>query len=114
MVMSNFIEALTKAEDPARWLQRFKAVATWQGWTGDGRKNAFLAMIGADGYNVLADAVIPDKPVDKTFDELATILTAQSQPKKLAIAARLDFSRLQQESSDSVLTWQKIVSLVIN
>ena len=105
MATSKYIDTLTKNEDPVRWLQRFDAVAAWQGWTGDGLKNAFLALIGSDGYNLLADAVIPDKPVDKTFEELTALLTTQSRPKKLAIAARFDFSRLKQESDDSVLTY---------
>ena len=105
MATSSLIEPLKKDEDPERWLQRFKAVAAWQNWTGDDKRNAFLALIGADGYNLLADAVIPHTPADNTFDELTQLLTAQIQPKKLAIAARFDFSRLKQESDESVLKY---------
>ena len=50
---TQMIEPLKRGEDAPRWLQRFTAVAQWQEWTGDKKKNSFLAYIGAEIYTIL-------------------------------------------------------------
>ena len=102
MATSLLIEPLTKGKDPERWLQRFEAVAKWQGLVDDKLKYAFLASIGAEVYDLLADAVLPKEPSDFKFEELCIQVKTQLQPKKLPIAARYDFCRLKQEEGDTV------------
>ena len=102
MATSLIIEPLTKGQDPERWLQRFKAIAKWQGLVDDKLKYSFLASIGPEVYDLLADAVLPKEPSDFKFDDLCAHVRSQLQPKKLPIAARYDFCRLKQEEGDTV------------
>ena len=96
------IEPLSKGQDPLRWLQRFDAYAGWHEFTNDKKKLALLALMGSEMYGLLADAVLPDIPANKTFDELTLLLKAQLQPRRLAIAERYEFNKTRQSSSESV------------
>ena len=90
------IEPLSKGQDPLRWLQRFDAYAGWHEFTNDKKKLALLAVMGSEMYGLLADAVLPDIPANKTFDELTLLLKAQLQPRRLAIAERYEFNKTRQ------------------
>ena len=92
------IEPLVRGDDCDRWLQRFTAAAAWHELRDARLKNAFLASVGPEAFASLADACLPAKLADMSFAQLEELLRHQFQPKKLAIAARFDFSRLHQES----------------
>ena len=79
---AQMLEPLKCGEDAPRWLQCLKAVAQCQEWTGDKKKNAFLAYIGAEIYNLLADAVLPALLADKSFDKLEKLLVEQVQAQE--------------------------------
>ena len=121
MATSLSIEPLMKGKDPERWLQRFEAVAKWQGLVDDKLKYAFLASIGAEVYDLLADAVLPKEPSDFKFEELCIHVKTQLQPKKLPIAARYDFCRLSKRretrskfSFENYAMQRRIVNLALS
>lgn len=97
-----FIAPLKRGEDATRWLLQFEAVAAWQEISeeNDRQKNALLAMMGTEAFNMVADAIVPKKPAEVSLKDLKEILLEQFQPKKLPIAARFEFSKLRQGEDD--------------
>lgn len=95
------LEPLKRGDDPTRWILQFDAVAAWQELTDEGKaKNALLALMGTEAFNMVADAIVPDKPGEKSLKELKEILLEQFQPRRLPIAARYEFSKLRQGGDD--------------
>ena len=68
------IEPVSKSTNFDRWVQRFEAVKMLQEWTTEKAKHAFLAYIGQEAFNLLADAAVPKKPADFEFNELVDLL----------------------------------------
>ena len=96
MATRDLIEPLTKEDDPKRWLERFDAVASWHNLVDEKKSNALVALMGAEVYGLVADAILPDVPANKSFDELKATLLEQMRPKRLAIAERYDFNQVTQ------------------
>jgi len=99
MATSNFmsaIEPLSKEVDFSRWVQRFEAVKVLQDWSDEKSKYAFLACIGQEAFDLLADAAMPKEPSELKLEELKDLLKQQLQPKQLPIAARYQFQQLKQ------------------
>ena len=59
-------------------------------------------MIGADAYGVLRNLLVPQRPKNKSFDELKEVLIGHYSPKPLLIAERFKFHRHNQLESESV------------
>jgi len=66
------------------------------------RIHAFLSVIGSKTYSLLRNQVSPDKPGDKSLQELFAVLRKYFEPKKALIAARFRFFRRQQEVGETV------------
>ena len=62
----------------------------------------FLALIGADAYGVLRNLLAPERPTDKSFDELKELLVSHYSPKPILIAERYKFHRRNQHESETV------------
>ena len=50
-----------------------------------------ISVVGSKAYNVLSDLCSPEAPLEKTYDDLATILKDYFAPKKLLITERYRF-----------------------
>ena len=59
-------------------------------------------MLGDKTYALLRNLTSPEKPADKSFDELCAILSQHLSPKPLLIAERFRFHRRNQIQSESV------------
>ena len=59
-------------------------------------------MIGADAYGVLRNLLAPQRPKDKSFDELKEVLIGHYFSKPILIAERFIFHRWNQLESESV------------
>ena len=108
MAMSNYIEQLNKTDDPARWLQRFEAVAKWQGWKDDSLRSAFLALINHDGYNIqyLQMRLLRNNQLNGHIKNLPICCCLSYSHKNWPwLHAIYYFSHLKQKSADSVLTY---------
>ncbi|KAJ8333797.1 hypothetical protein SKAU_G00411160 [Synaphobranchus kaupii] len=61
-----------------------------------------LSVMGAAAYGLLGNLVQPDKPKNKTFDEIVTILKGHFEPKPLLVAERFRFNQCNQKASQPV------------
>uniref|UniRef100_A0AAV2LWK9 Retrotransposon gag domain-containing protein n=1 Tax=Knipowitschia caucasica TaxID=637954 RepID=A0AAV2LWK9_KNICA len=68
----------------------------------DGKKvPVLLSSVGAATYGLLRNLVQPDKPKDKTFDQVVTILRDYYEPKPLVIAERFRYRKCVQKSGQT-------------
>lgn len=68
----------------------------------DKRVATLLSAVGASTYGLLRNLVQPQKPKDKTFDEIVGILAAYYEPQPLVIAERFRFRRCVQKHGETV------------
>uniref|UniRef100_A0AAV2L3S7 Retrotransposon gag domain-containing protein n=1 Tax=Knipowitschia caucasica TaxID=637954 RepID=A0AAV2L3S7_KNICA len=68
----------------------------------DGKKvPVLLSSVGAATYGLLRNLVQPDKPKDKTFAQVVTILRDYYEPKPLVIAERFRYRKCVQKSGQT-------------
>ena len=61
-----------------------------------------LTAIGGETYALLTNLLSPDKPRDKTFAEISSVLKKHFEPQPVIIAERFHFHRRQQGVNESV------------
>ena len=66
------------------------------------RVSALLTLIGGKTYGLLRNLTAPEKPADKTYDELCKLLKDHLAPKPLVIAERFRFHKRHQAIAESV------------
>ena len=69
----------------------------------------FLTVIGSHLYKLLRNLVSPNKPAEKSYEELTTVLKQHLVPKPIVIAERLKFRKQIQKSGENIATY--LVSL---
>ena len=55
------------------------------------RRATLISVIGSKAYDVLSDLCSPEALLEKTYDDLTTILKGHFAPKRLLIAERYRF-----------------------
>ena len=71
----------------------------------DKKKSAFLAMIGPVTYALLRNLVSPDKPGDKSYDELVSLLQEHYNPTPSETVQRSRFHSRFRKQGDTVATF---------
>ena len=67
------------------------------------KKRAILLMVcGHKTYGLIRNLVSPDRPGDKTYDELKTLIHNHLKPKPLVIAERFKFHQQKQQGLETV------------
>lgn len=61
-----------------------------------------LSVMGATMYGLLRNLVQPNKPKEKTFDELLTVLNEHFEPKPLLVAERFHVNQSNQKANQLV------------
>lgn len=61
-----------------------------------------LSVIGGPTYSLLRDLTAPDKPADKSYQEIVDVLKNHLSPKPINIAERFRFHKRDQKSDESV------------
>lgn len=61
-----------------------------------------LTVCGSKTYGLIRNIVSPDKPSDKTYDELITEIRSHLKPKPLIIAERFKFHQRKQREGETV------------
>ena len=62
------------------------------------RRATFLSVVGHDAYNLLRSLIAPEKPTEKTFEQLVAVLTEHYSPKPTEVMQRFRFnSRARKE-----------------
>ena len=85
------LEPIKETTNISRWLQRFEALMSYEAIDDAKKKDGLLSYIGHEAFDKIADAIVPDKPADKSYEDLVKLLAKELQPSKLAIAARYEF-----------------------
>ena len=62
----------------------------------------FLSVIEGRTYTLLRGLLSPDKPQEKSFNELAAELKTHFEPRKVVIAERFHFHRRSQELGETI------------
>ena len=61
-----------------------------------------IAVIGKATYDTLKDLCLPNKPTEKSFDEICRLLTEYYRPSVLVVAEAYKFHQAKQEAGESV------------
>ncbi|CAL9694783.1 unnamed protein product [Knipowitschia caucasica] len=64
-----------------------------------------LSAMGGRSYGLLRSLTAPDKPSDKTFDELVKVMKEHLSPKPLLIAERFRFHKRNQHEGESIVSY---------
>ncbi|KAL1255339.1 hypothetical protein QQF64_013400 [Cirrhinus molitorella] len=62
----------------------------------------FLTVMGVKTFNLLRSLTQPDKPGDKSYQELVSLLKEHNSPKPLIIAERFRFHKRNQQGGESI------------
>ena len=89
-------------EDTASYIERIELYFAANYVEKDNEIVTLLAVIGADAYGILRNLLAPQRPKDKSFDELKEVLIGHYSPKPILIAERFKFHRRNQLESESV------------
>ena len=66
------------------------------------KKSYLISNIGELAYEVLKSYCAPDIPVDKTYDEMKTLMVDNIAPQPSALTEGYTFSGMKQESGESL------------
>lgn len=64
-----------------------------------------LSAIGGKVYDLMSDLLAPEKPADKSFEELKTLLIAHYEPKPISSAECFTFHRRNQHPGETVVKY---------
>ena len=68
----------------------------------DKQRAIFLTTVGATTYRLLCNLTRPEKPQDKTLDELTKLMKNHCEPKTIVIAERFRFYKRVQKEGENV------------
>ena len=100
--------------DPAdeqwpQYVERLEQFFVANDITGDGkavkRRATFLSVVGRSTYNLLRSLIAPQKPTEKTFDELVEVLTAHYSPKPTEVMQRFRFNCRKRQEGETVANY---------
>ena len=89
-------------EDIASYIERIELYFAANYVEKDNEVVTLLAVIGADAYGILRNLLAPQRPKDKSFDELKEVLIGHYSPKPILIAERFKFHRRNQLESELI------------
>lgn len=86
----------------SRWIDRFSiAVSLMTG--GDAKKKELLiTYMGSEAYDTLCDKLSPEKPLDKSFEEITKTLKDFFEPEKNEILENYRFHLRKQKENETV------------
>ncbi|XP_061192328.1 uncharacterized protein LOC133200561 [Saccostrea echinata] len=83
------------------YTERLEQYFEVNGITGGKRVPALLSLIGGKTYALLRNLAKPDKPKDKSFNDIVKVLKDHLSPKPLVIAERFRFHKREQKEGVS-------------
>lgn len=84
------------------YIKRFEMYADANNIGEDEKAATFLSLIAPKMYQLLRSLTVPDKPKDKTFAAIFTLLTKRLSPQPLEIAETYRFHQRNQQPGESV------------
>lgn len=92
----------TLKEDFQLWFEQFEEYVA-ANLIPEGRSVAlFLTLMGEEGYKLVRNLCFPQKPRDKSLNELVTLIKGNLNPKPNTIAERYKFKKRTQRSNESI------------
>ncbi len=68
----------------------------------DKKRATFLSLMGRDAYNLLRSLIAPEKPSEKSFEELVAVLSEHYSPKPTEVMQRYRFNSQSRKEGESV------------
>lgn len=89
-------------EQRSSYTERFEYFVLANGIKAEIVVPTFLTVMGGKTFNLLRSLVTPEKPGDKSYDEIVATLKGHYSPKPLIIAERFQFHKRNQEEEESI------------
>lgn len=103
-----------EVESFSSWFERFEIYCVLNATDEESKKNLFLTSLGGRNYNLIHKACLPEKPTDKSLEDLKKILLNKYDPPGLITTNRYLFSRRDQRDGETaaefILTLQELAS----
>ncbi len=89
-------------EDWGTYVERMELYCEANAVADEKKVVVLLSLMGAKTYGLLCSLLTPEKPADKTFQQIVDILNEHLNPKPLVIAERFRFHKRNQAKGESV------------
>ncbi|XP_068218294.1 uncharacterized protein [Palaemon carinicauda] len=99
--LGNITEYQTE-EDFDDYIERFDQFCLVNDIEDDRKKTLFLTVVGPKTYGLIKTLLAPNKPAEKTFQELTKLISEHLTPKPIIIAERYRFYQRKQQDGESV------------
>ena len=100
--IGNIQEFQQESESITAYLERVELYLTANGIEDERKVPVLLSVIGSKTYGLLRSLAAPDKPQEKTLEQLTVMLKDHFEPKPVVIAERFHFHRRVQAVGESV------------
>lgn len=84
------------------YIERMEHYFDANGITGSKKKSVLLTVVGAKTYKLIKTLLAPNKPGDKSFEEIVCLVKQHECPKPSAIVQRFKFNSRKQQAGESV------------
>ncbi|CAI6374369.1 unnamed protein product [Macrosiphum euphorbiae] len=95
-MVGHVYEFKLKEDDFNGWVERFELYIQLNEVNTHKKKLLFLTLIDNEGYSLLRDLCLPVKPLDKSYDNLKTLLSEYMNPKPNVVTERFKFKERRQ------------------
>lgn len=92
-----------KHDDFNAWSERFELYIMLNEINKHKKKLMFLTLLGNEGYSLMRDLCMPMKPVEKSYDDLKTLLLNYINPKPNVITERYKFKERKQLNNETIV-----------
>ena len=96
-------------EDWPTYCERFHVFCAANEINEEKKVSVFLSTVGAKTYNLIRTLCSPDKPSEKSLEDLCKIVKTQLSPKPLVIAERYRFYKRSQEATESIADYVAVL-----
>lgn len=90
------------AEDWGTYVERVELYCEANAIENDKKVAVLLSIMGVKTYGLLRSLLTPEKPADKSFQQIVDILNEHLNPKPLVIAERFRFHKRNQAKGESI------------
>lgn len=92
----------SNAEDWGTYVERVELYCEANATENDTKVAVLLSVMGAKMYGLLRSLLTPEKPADKSFQQIADIVNEHLNPKPLVIVERFRFHKRNQAKGESI------------
>lgn len=97
-----FMREFSINEDFEIWYEQFQEYVAANLMQEERSISLFLTLMGGEGYKLVRNLCVPQKPKEKTLEECVTLIKGHLNPKPNMIAERFKFKKRSRVQSESV------------